>query len=243
MRRADAFQHVSEEETGPAALPNSNGDTSLATYASLATGIPSEQQQGIATISPEEINEAWTKLHEQGVARLKALNMQAGRPQMHTQTDSQMRYSLSELSFPAYLPKDDTVRGVDDLLDFLQIPTHPVDFLEERNTVSAIMRNLRRRHCSGLLYPAEAKALKSALKHKYNSPYSDRKGNAYWAVTAIYQFMDETRKGHSSYEFTAIDILRAEYSKFLAWMTSSETRFLNITAPGNRIVSRPPDEF
>jgi hypothetical protein len=55
MRRADAFQHVSEEETGPAALPNSNGDTSLATYASLATSIPSEQQQGIATISPDAI--------------------------------------------------------------------------------------------------------------------------------------------------------------------------------------------
>jgi hypothetical protein len=220
MQRADAFQHASEEETGPAALPNSNGDTSLATYASLATSIPSEQQQSIATLSPEEaeaveLNEAWTKFHEQQVTQLEASNMQAERPVMPTQPDRQMRHSLL---FPAYPTKDDTLRGIDELLEFLQVPTNPIDLFEDRNIVSAIMQNLRGRYCNGVLEPAEAKALNSGLQYLYEHyVIFDRKEMTYWAVSAISMVMQGTPERYS-YPHSgdlAIANLRVGYGKFL----------------------------
>jgi hypothetical protein len=220
MKRADAFQHASEVETGPAALPNSNGDTSLATYATLATSIPSEQQQSIATLSPEEaealeLNEAWNKFHEQQVAQLEASDMQAERPVMPTQPDRQMRHSLL---FPAYPTKDDTLRGIDELLEFLQVPTSPIDFFEQRNIVSAIMQNLRGRYCNGVLEPAEVKALNSGLRHLCESyPLYDRKEMTYWAVSAISRVMEGTPERYSyPYSGTlAISKLRVGYVELL----------------------------
>jgi hypothetical protein len=298
MRRADAFQHASEEETGPAALPNINGDRSRATPPSLATGIPSgKQQRSPLIISPEKLNQGVEKFaaeeasdhagdadadangenviaveeisdteyrpkstrsrkrqrrasnqrvtssslrYEQQEAQMKASNMQAGRRQMPTQTDSRMRHSLSESPFPAYPTKDDIERGIDDLLGFVQIPTSPIDLFEERNKVSAILRNLRVRHCNSLLDPAEVDALNSALQqlYKFSSIEKSRIGaKAYWAVVAIEKFVNESLKGYSSfsdrphYDIAAIVKLRGEYLKFLS----------PITAPGNHIVDRPHD--
>jgi hypothetical protein len=239
MRGADSLHSATEQTRDPARPFNSNR---VATTASPTTDIPPKDQQILAPRWPEELNEATTKLPEL-MARLNASNIQAGRPMMPTQTDSQMRHSLPESSFPAYPTKDDTVKGIDELLDLLQTPTSPIDFLEERNTASAIMQNLRGRHLNGLLDPEEAKALNSSLQGLYRRYYLyDRKEMAYWAAAAIGDVMNVTPERYSypySVGLLAISRLRSEYTKFLG---SSRRLLSNITAPGNCILGRLHDE-
>jgi hypothetical protein len=285
MKRADAFQHASEEETRPAALHNSNSNTSLATNASSTTGIPSgTQQRSPLIVLPEILYQVAEKFantstihvdthdeecdadavaedvnaaeeasdteytpkstrirksqrrafnqrvtsnsppYEQREAQMKPSNMQSGRSEMPTQTDSQMRHSPFKSSFSAYPTIDETLRVIDDLLEFLQapelVPTPTViQFLEERNTVCDIMQHLRDRHCKGLLNWAEVKALHSGLQvlYKKSSLSSDPNVYAYWVVVAIEAIVREVGSEYYSppNKISAIGKLKSYYLNFL----------------------------
>jgi hypothetical protein len=68
-----------------------NSTNAVGTNPTMLAGMPLEQQQRLASLPPEKLNEVVTKWHEQRTAQMNASNMQAGRPQMPMQANGQMR--------------------------------------------------------------------------------------------------------------------------------------------------------
>jgi hypothetical protein len=68
-----------------------NGTNTVGMNPAMLAGMPPEQQQRLANLPPEKLNEVVTKWHEQRAAQMNASNMQAGRPQMPMQANGQMR--------------------------------------------------------------------------------------------------------------------------------------------------------
>jgi hypothetical protein len=68
-----------------------NGTNTVGMNPAMLAGMPPEQQQRLANLPPEKLNEVVTKWNEQRAAQMNASNMQAGRPQMPMQANGQMR--------------------------------------------------------------------------------------------------------------------------------------------------------
>jgi hypothetical protein len=73
-----------------------NGTNIVEMNPTMLAGIPPEQPQFLADLSPEKRHELVTKWQEQRATQINASNMQAGRPQMPMQANGQMRQQMTQ---------------------------------------------------------------------------------------------------------------------------------------------------